>query len=314
MINITKRVLIQALDCGDKSVVIADARTPKLCVVYVNPAVEKLTGYDASELIGRPLADLVLDGALPSGADAADQSTSPGATTVKQAWRTRKPGGSINAEFRLSPLYARPGRPAYWLLSETWNEAEEAVDSSDEQALRAALRDARLSLQKLQNLDPATGLPNHRAFGEMVRRDWAIARREQRKVSLLLFRVDALEKYRELFGRHAADSCLRKVAHAISGSLRRAGDFAARYDTDRFAVIISGADDKQAAKFAADIADKVRSLSIHHPRSPVARFVTVSFGTATIVPAWTSPASDLLAGAEQALEAEEGEQACDQAG
>ncbi len=314
MINITKRVLLQALDCGDRSLVIANAQTQGLPVVYVNPALEKLTGYDASELIGRPLRELVVDGAMPPDADEGDQSASPGTTKIRQAWKTRKKDGSVNAEFRLSPLYSRPGRPAYWLLSETWNEAEESVDSRDEQALCAALRDARLSLQKLQNVDPATGLPNHRAFGELVQRDWAIARREQRKISLLLFRVDALDKYRELFGRHAADSCLRKVGHAISGSLRRAGDFAARYDNDRFAVIVTGANHEQTSKFAAHIADKVLSLSIHHPRSPVARFVTVSVGTATIVPAWTSPASDLLTQAEQVLEAGEAGQAVDQTG
>ena len=36
---------------------------------------------------------------------------------------------------------------------------------------------------------------------------------------VIVFQVDALDRYRDLYGKHAADSCLRKIGHAITGSL-----------------------------------------------------------------------------------------------
>ena len=59
----------------------------------------------------------------------------------------------------------------------------------------------------------------------------------------------------------------------------------------------------QVEAFAADIAERVRQLAIHHPRSPVARFVTVSAGAASLVPGQAQGAEDLLEEAIAALEA-----------
>ena len=73
-----------------------------------------------------------------------------------------------------------------------------------------------------------------------------MARREKRLLSVVILRVDGFKAYREVFGRHAADSCLGKVAHAITGSLRRAGDLAARYSDDQFIVLVGNSDKKAA--------------------------------------------------------------------
>ena len=302
MIHLTKRIISQALDCGIHGTVIVEAHEPGWPVVYVNPAVEALLDTDASELIGRRLTDLVANGDLPAAVESNGRTEIPAVSArLKQSWRLRS-GDTIALEFQLSPLYDRPGQPAYWLLSQTYTVVEPGRVHDDTQALRAALQDARLRLQKLETWDAATGIPNHKAFLNVLQRDWSLARREDRRVSLLIFQVDAFDKYREIFGRHAADSCLRKVAHAISGSLHRAGDFAARYDDDRFAVLVNGATENQVTEFAERIARKVRSLSIHHPRSPVDRFVTVTCGVASEVPAWKSPCSTLQDQAEAALD------------
>ena len=154
------------------------------------------------------------------------------------------------------------------------------------------------------SLDVLTGLPNRQAFDELLRRDWGIARREQRNLTMILFRVDHLDAYRDLFGRHSTDSCLRKVAHAISGSLHRAGDAVARIDTGDFVVLIGGAGKTQAADFAARIAAKVRELAIHHPRSGVERYVSVSFGVGSATPTRNAAADLLLSEAEANLKAQ----------
>jgi diguanylate cyclase (GGDEF)-like protein len=122
-------------------------------------------------------------------------------------------------------------------------------------------------------------------------------------LSVLVFRIDAFEAYLALFGRHAADSCLRKVGHAIANSVRRGGDFCARAGHDRFAVLMTGGDESAAPEHAARIAQRVRDLAIHHPRSLPARYVTVTWQVASSVPARAEDDADLLDQAEAGLPA-----------
>ena len=63
-------------------------------------------------------------------------------------------------------------------------------------SFKHALQDARRKLKRLERTDSATGIPNEAAFGEILQRDWAIARREQRPLAVAVFEVDHLDEYR----------------------------------------------------------------------------------------------------------------------
>lgn len=297
MINLTKKVISQALDCILQATLIVDARKAELPIAYVNTAVEVLIGADASELIGSSFRDLVSNGELPepgSGTFSTHSSAAelPDANRrFEQTW-IGKNGQEIAVTVQASALYDCPGSPGYWMLQIPSTDHSEDHDAQE--SLKEALTDARRQLKSLERSDTATGIPNRAAFMEIVQRDWAIARREQRCLGLIIFEVDAFAEYRELFGRHAADSVLRKIAHAISGSLRRAGDLTAKYDQERFAVLIGSATEVQAQVLAESIAVKVSNLSIHHPRSPLGRFLSLSFGVASEVPAWEATSTSLI--------------------
>jgi diguanylate cyclase (GGDEF)-like protein len=146
--------------------------------------------------------------------------------------------------------------------------------------------------------DVTTGIPGRNAFLELQLRDWDIARQEQKRLSVIVFRIDALESYQKLFGRHATETCLRRVAHAISNSLQRSTDYCARVGNDRFAVLISGGAEDRVAQFAERIAQRVWDLAIHHPRSQPARYVTVSFAMASEIPPVSAEEPGLLEDAE----------------
>lgn len=301
MINITKKIIVQVLDNAQQGLAIIHAKKTGQTVAYVNPAFELLVGFAVGELVGRPLKKLIVNGEMPRDLTAGNGDASlSGPQQIRQSWRLKE-GGSREIDLKVTPLYDQPGRPSYWLLGVVPSVTENEQDLQERAELQDALDDARLQLRKLDRVDAATGVPNRRAFFDVVERDWAIARREQRRLGVIQFRVDAFDEYREMFGRHATDSCLRKVAHAICGSLRRDGDFGARFDDGRFAVLIGSANDEQALELAAKIDKKVRTLAIHHPRSNVSRYVTVSFGAATDIPAWTEPASALVEHAEADL-------------
>jgi diguanylate cyclase (GGDEF)-like protein len=202
------------------------------------------------------------------------------------------------------PLYDRPGIPRYWMGSEQRPVAAEQVGADNErEILLAVLRDASMQLRRLDGRDSVTGVLNRRAFDELLQRDWVMARREQRSLSAILLRLDDFADYREVYGRHAADSCLRKVLHAITGSLRRGGDLVARYGDDRFVVLLNGGEEEHVARLADQIAARVRGLSIHHPRSAQGRFMTASYGLSHMRPDAKNSPEKLLTIADKDLEA-----------
>lgn len=306
MKKLSKNVILQVLDCAPSGMLIVYARKPGFPIAYANAAVEVNSGYEKGELIGRPWTKLLED--QDGSQDFIesqlsdihfDQPSQP--QLIEQYWKT-KSGRSLFVRLNVSPLYDRPGMPTYLLLSQSESgSAEQLREEDPELSFGDTFLGTRRRMMRMNRTDSATGIPNHAAFLEVVDRDWAIARREQRRLSVIIFQVDALDEYSASFGRHATYSTLRKIAHAITGSLRRHGDFGARYSNDRFAVVMSNTDPAQVTSVAEHVASKVRSLAVHHPKSTTDKFVTISYGIATEIPEWTASCSTLLDSAEESL-------------
>jgi diguanylate cyclase (GGDEF)-like protein len=143
--------------------------------------------------------------------------------------------------------------------------------------MQHALLKAKRRIRDLSRDDPVTGLLNERVFREVLDHDWAVAARERSALAVVLFSLDEFEAYVDVFGRHASDSCLRRVGQAIRRCLRRASDVVGRLDRERFAVLSHAPDEHAVRDFAERISTAVRELGLHHPRSRAGRFVTVSF-------------------------------------
>lgn len=153
-----------------------------------------------------------------------------------------------------------------------------AVDTEIQQALLKARR----RIRDLTRDDPVTGLLNAVTFREVLAHDWAVAAREKSSLGLVAFTLDDFPAYLDVFGKHASDSCLRRVAQAIRRCLRRVSDVAARLDTeegDSLVVLSHSASENGVNDFAARLSAAVRDLGLHHPRSRQSRFVTVSYRT-----------------------------------
>ncbi|MDH3334680.1 MAG: GGDEF domain-containing protein, partial [Gammaproteobacteria bacterium] len=108
----------------------------------------------------------------------------------------------------------------------------------------------------------------------------AVAARDKGRLSVVVFRLNEFDAYIEVFGRHAADSCLRRVGIAIRRCLRRASDVVARPDGACFVALSHASDEHGVREFAARISTAVRELGLHHPRSSSSKFVTVTFEVA----------------------------------
>jgi diguanylate cyclase (GGDEF)-like protein len=136
----------------------------------------------------------------------------------------------------------------------------------------------------MERVDSATGLLKLGYFHETLRRDLAVARRDQRFVTLLVFEIVEFDVYRQTFGSKAADSCQRMIGAQIMRTLRRAGDLCARYDECTLVAAVIGQDSDEIQHLADKIAENVRKLGLHNPRAQLGRYVTVRCALVSCIP------------------------------
>ena len=163
------------------------------------------------------------------------------------------------------------------------------------------LRLANEGLSRLSLLDALTGLPNRRRFDEALNYEWRRAQRYGTSLALAMGDVDAFKGYNDALGHPEGDRCLWAISGVFLRSARRAGDLAARYGGEAFAVLLPGLDRPSALKVAEAIRRGVAALAIPHPASPTGPVVTVSLGVAVCLPSEEMPMASLVSDADAAL-------------
>jgi len=129
-----------------------------------------------------------------------------------------------------------------------------------------------------------------------------VAQREQRSIAVFAVDIDALELYNTTFGRGAGDSTIRRVAHVVSGCLRRSSDVTARIDGGSLIAFAPGLTTEQALRVGQQMAERVRDLRIHHPRSAVLRYISISVGVCAAIPEAAENPATLLQKAQLQLQ------------
>ncbi|HEY0418313.1 MAG TPA: diguanylate cyclase, partial [Acetobacteraceae bacterium] len=165
------------------------------------------------------------------------------------------------------------------------------------------LEEANRRLATLALEDALTGLANRRRFDDALLNELRRAHRMQEFIAVAMIRIDGFKSYCDRYGHVQGDACLRRVARALSGNLHRPTDLAARYDAERFVVLLPGTEPAGAALVAGRMVAAVRALSISHPLAPMG-VVTASAGTVALLPvrARALP-GEVVAQAEAALDA-----------
>lgn len=272
----------QTADTAPIGMVLVDATDPGHPVVYANPGFCALCGYAIDELTGRNLRFLQGEDRDQDARHRLRESLDRGETTRVLLRNYRKDGTLFWNEMSVVPIRNAEGfithfagfhRDAGERLKFDPRAARDSV-SGAQQPTSVAIRDDRL-----------TGLYTEGYLEELLKRDWAIGQREKRRIALFAIDIDALGTYNATFGRAAGDSAIRRVAHCVSGCLRRASDVTARVEGGSLLAFAPGIEEEHALKLANTMVERVRDMHIHHPRSVVLRYVTISVGVATLVPA-----------------------------
>ncbi|HEX9671003.1 MAG TPA: diguanylate cyclase, partial [Thermoanaerobaculia bacterium] len=163
------------------------------------------------------------------------------------------------------------------------------------------LQEANAGLQLLSALDGLTGIANRRRFEEVLDLEWRRASRAGLPLAIAMVDIDHFKRYNDAQGHQRGDDCLVRVAHALAGSLHRAGDFVARYGGEEFVVVLPGSDEEQAVAYAETLRRGIEALAIPHADSAPAGVVTVSAGVAAAVPEPGAPPAALVEAADRAL-------------
>jgi diguanylate cyclase (GGDEF)-like protein/PAS domain S-box-containing protein len=270
------------LESSPDGVALVDAQAPDQPVIYVNSGFAALTGYPAAELIGRNLRFLQGEDREQEGRHRLREAVRTGETCRVLMRNYRKDGTLFWNDMTVLPLKDPDGRVTH--LVAYYRDAGDRL-RLDPKLSRDSLSGAHQPTAVVVRDDRLTGLYTLPYLQELLKRDWAIAQREQRSIAVFTIDIDALDAYNATFGRAAGDSAIRRVSHCVSGCLRRASDVTARIDGGHLIAFALGVDLDRARTLGDSMAERVRELRIHNPRSGVLRYMSVSVGVGAIVPA-----------------------------
>ena len=282
MSDLEESMYRRLLESSPEGMVLIDALNPEHPVVYANPGFEALTGYVAADLLGKNLRMLQGDDRDQDARHRLRESMARGEACRVLLRNYRKDGTIFWNEMTVVPLRDAEGRVTHYAGHH--RDAGERL-RIDPKLARDSLSGAQQPTSVAVRDDRLTGLFTLPYLEELLKRDWALAQRESRSIAVFAIDIDALDLYNTTFGRAAGDSAIRRVAHCVSGCLRRSSDVTARIDGGSLMAFAPGVTTEQAMRMGQTMAERVRELRIHHPRSAVLRYVSVSVGVAATFPA-----------------------------
>jgi two-component system cell cycle response regulator len=287
------------VESSPEGVVLVDAQNPEWPIIYANLGFETLTGYSAAELLGRNLRFLQADDREQDGRHRLREALARGDSCRVLLRNYRKDGSLFWNEMTLLPLRDADGRVTHFAGHH--RDAGERL-RIDPKLTRDSLSGAHQPTAMAIRDDRLTGLFTLPYLEELLKRDWSVAQREKRSIAVFAIDIDALDLYNATFGRAAGDSTIRRVAHVVSGCLRRSSDVTARIDGGNLIAFAPGLTTEQALRVGQLMAERVRDLRIHHPRSAILRYVSVSVGVCAAVPDAADSPAGLLEKSQKQLQ------------
>ncbi|MCU7935332.1 MAG: EAL domain-containing protein [Candidatus Thiodiazotropha sp. (ex Dulcina madagascariensis)] len=273
------RTLSQAVEQSPVSVVITDADAN---IEYVNRTFERITGYEAKEVLGQN-PKMFQSGKTPPSVYKDLWETIISGDLWKGELQNRKKSGELYWEHaHIAPVLDPAGNICHFLA------VKEDVTSQKRQA-------ERILHQALY--DPLTNLPNRGLVNDRLEQLLIEAQRSNHLVAVLFLDMDDFKKVNDSLGHEEGDKILVQAARRLTGAVRD-GDTVGRLGGDEFVVLLGGINSASDARPVAEsLLDRFRGTFQLNGRDLV---LTASLGIA-VFPGDGENAAELLRNADTAM-------------
>lgn len=216
------KLLERSVESSTNGVLIVDAQSSDLPLVYVNAAFERITGYSRSQALGRNCRFL-------QGAE-----TDP--ATVKQL----KVGVTEQREVHVVIRNYRHDGTVFWNdlhISPVRDENGQVTHFVGVQNDISEQREYQAQLAHNAHHDALTGLPNRVMLNQRLMQGCVLARRYHRYIAVLFIDLDDFKPINDTLGHDVGDFILVEVAKRLEEELRP-WDTVARFGSDEFVVLL----------------------------------------------------------------------------
>lgn len=256
-------------------------------ITWVNPAFEKLSGYQSSDVMGKsPGSFLQGEGTDPNSVAKLRRSIATQKPAKVELLNYRRTGEPYWVSVALSPLRNETG-VCYGFVAITY-------DVTSEHEARKAILDAKKRIEHQALHDPLTELPNRRALDLALKSRTTSASAE---ATIVRIDLDHFKYVNDTLGHEAGDFVLCDVA-SILREETKAGDTPARVGGDEFVILLGpGNTSTDGFALAQRMLERIRAPKLFESKTIR---VGASFGVASTYDGLLS-IDDLIVGADAAL-------------
>lgn len=248
-----------------------------------HPSIERLTGFQADDIVGRPLDIFYAPGEARPGRLAEHVALArDDGWHIEECWCATRSGERFWGQILVSVLHEDGDAPSGY--SVVIRDASQRKVTSD-------------NLERLLTTDHLTGASNRAHFFQVAEAEFTRARRHRRPLSLVMLDADHFKRINDTAGHTAGDEVLQQIVREAKRTLR-AADLIGRLGGEEFALLLPATTRQEAAAIAERLRVAIEQLPIETGGQVL--HATVSLGVAALGET-QAELDDLLAAADRAL-------------
>jgi len=203
-------------------------------ILQANPGFEKLFGYAAGDITGKPINELIVPADQMAEASELSRRVLDKEVIETEAFRTRSDGTLVPVSILGYPIVLAGRQTGVYGIYRDITEQKRLVES----------------LYDLAHFDALTGLPNRTFFYERLRDSLGQGGANANRSAVILLDVDRFKEVNEALGHEMGDYLLKGIAERLLRSLGARATIA-RMGSDEFVVLLQEAESPESASSVA---------------------------------------------------------------